>query len=179
MQLNEEMDMQRLLRGFLIVFALSGESQAMMEADKFIGAWRLVSAEFRNETGLAVESPYGKEPYGILIYDAQGAMSAQLSQGGRKPFAADDRLGASNDEVRGAFESYQAYAGKFSVDEKARVVIHSVTMALVPNRIGTELRREYEFKDGRLILRTPPTTIGGKRLRGELVWERIKIGKPW
>lgn len=49
--------------------------------------------------------------------------------------------------------------------------------ALLPNWAGTEQRRHYGFKDGRLILRTPPLTIGGKRVIGELVWEKIKMFK--
>ncbi len=50
----------------------------MMEADKFIGAWRLVSAEFRAEDGAIAESPYGPEPQGLLMYDAQSSMSAPM-----------------------------------------------------------------------------------------------------
>lgn len=69
----------------------------MTESDKFIGAWRLVSAGFQTVDGSVAQSPYGSEPEGILMYDAQG----------------------------------------------------------------------------RLILRTPPMTIGGKSVTGELVWEKI------
>jgi hypothetical protein len=148
---------------------------AMMEADKFVGAWRLVSAEFKLEDGSPAESPYGPEPQGILMYDAQGAMSAQLAQNHRRPFAIADRMAGTPEEIKSAFESYQAYYGRYKVDEKEHVVIHTVTQALLPNWVGTEQRRFYKFKEGRLILRTPPFLVGGKRVVGELVWEKIKM----
>ena len=166
----------QLCAGLLALLACV-ESHAMMEADKFIGAWRLVSAEFRDENGAATESPYGSAPQGLLIYDAQGMMSAQLAQSGRKPFAIPDRMAGAPEEVRAAFETYQAYYGRYKVDERERVVIHTVVQALLPNWVGTEQRRQYQFKDGRLILRTPPLAIGGKRITGELVWEKIKLQK--
>ena len=68
--------MQRLF-GFVLTATLCTELHAMMEADKFIGAWRLVSAQFRAQDGSLAPSPYGSEPQGILMYDAQGTMSAQ------------------------------------------------------------------------------------------------------
>ena len=161
----------------LLVTLVCTDLHAMMEADKFIGAWRLVSAEFRAEDGTVAESPYGPEPQGLLMYDAQGSMSAQLAQKGRTPFAVADRMAGTAEEVKAAFESYQAYYGHYKIDEREHVVTHTVTQALLPNWIGTEQRRKYQFKEGRLILRTPPILIGGKRLTGELVWEKIRLGK--
>jgi len=165
------------LGGFLLTAAICADSHAMMEADKFVGAWRLVSAEFRAEDGSIAQSPYGPEPQGILMYDAQGSMSAQLAHKNRQPFAVPDRMAGTPEELKAAFESYQAYYGRYKVDEREHIVIHTVTQALLPNWVGTEQRRHYQFKDGKLILRTLPITIGGKRLTGELVWEKIKMFK--
>ena len=161
----------------LLAMVVCADLQAMMEADKFIGAWRLVSAEFRAEDGTIAESPYGPEPQGLLMYDAQGSMAAQLAQKSRTPFAVSDRMAGTASEIKAAFESYQAYYGRYKVDERERVVTHTVIQSLLPNLVGTEQRRQYKFKDGKLILRTPPILIGGRRLIGELVWEKIRLGK--
>lgn len=161
----------------LLAMMACADLHAMMEADKFIGAWRLVSAEFRAEDGAIAESPYGPEPQGLLMYDAHGSMSAQLAQKGRTPFAVADRMAGTAGEIKAAFESYQAYYGRYKIDEREHTVTHTVIQSLLPNLVGTEQRREYRFKDGRLILRTPPILIGGRRLTGELVWEKIKLGK--
>ena len=144
-----------------------------MDADTFIGTWRLLSTEFRAEDGSAADSPYGNQPQGILMYDAHGNMAAQLSQGKRTPFSVNDRKGGSDAETRAAFESYQAYYGTYRVDEKEGVVIHTVTQALLPNWVGGEQRRKYEFSNGKLILRTPLMAVGGKRVSGTLTWARI------
>ncbi|MGD2141004.1 MAG: lipocalin-like domain-containing protein [Burkholderiales bacterium] len=143
-----------------------------MSDNDFVGTWHLVSTEFRSEDGSLVESPYGNDPQGVLMYDVHGNMAAQVSQGHRMPFAVNDRKAGNDTETRAAFESYQAYNGRYRIDEQERVVIHTVTQALLPNWVGTEQLRHYTFKDGRLILRTPPMTIGGKRVSGLLVWER-------
>lgn len=161
----------------LFAMLICTDLYAMMEADKFVGAWRLVSAEFRAEDGTIAESPYGSEPQGLLMYDAQGSMSAQLARDGRGSFAIADRKAGTSEEVRAAFESYQAYYGRYKVDEREHVVTHSVIQSLLPNLVGTAQRRYYKFKDGRLILRTPPIQIGGQRLTGELVWEKIRLGQ--
>lgn len=146
----------------------------MKEADKFVGAWRLISTEFRAEDGSLGESPYGSDSQGLLMYDAQGNMSAQLAQKHRALFAIADRKAGTSEELKAAFESYQAYCGHYTIDERGHVVIHTVTLSLLPNWIGTEQRRFYEFDGGRLILRTPPMAIGGKPMKGELVWEKVQ-----
>lgn len=172
--------MWRNLRGALFAFlslsCIGTEALAMMEADKFIGAWRLLSAEFRAEDGTLAESPYGAEPQGLLMYDAHGSMSGQLAHKKRTPFAIADRMAGTPDELKAAFETYQAYYGTFKVDEKEHVVTHTVIQSLLPNWVGTQQKRYYKFQDGKLILRTPPISIGGRRLTGTLVWEKIKIG---
>jgi len=139
----------------------------------FVGTWRLMSTEFRSEDGSPTESPYGSAPQGILIYDAHGNMAAQLAQGHRRPFPTADRKSGSNEETRAAFESYQAYYGRYQIDAQEHVVIHTVTQALLPNWVGSEQRRHYTFKDGNLILRTPPMMVGGQKISGTLRWVKI------
>ena len=111
------------------------------------------------------------------MYDAQGSMSAQLANKNRRAFAVADRMAGTPEEIKAAFESYQAYYGHYKIDEREQMVTHTVTQALLPNWVGSEQRRYYKFKDGRLLLRTPPMTIGGKRVTGELVWEKIKSAR--
>lgn len=155
----------------------ASSADAMMEADKFVGAWRLVSAEFRNEDGSPAASPYGEQPQGVLMYDAHGTMSAQLSQSGRVAFAIPDRMRGTPEEIKAAFETYQAYWGRYAIDEREHTVTHTVMGALLPNWVGTRQRRHYSFRDGKLELRTPPLAIGGRQVTGVLLWEKIRLGQ--
>ena len=159
----------------LLLGSAADPVSAMMEADKFIGTWRPISAEFHAEDGSLVDSPYGTEPQGVLMYDAEGNMAAQLSSKDRTPFAVNDRWGGTAEETRAAFGSYQAYFGRYVVDEREHTVTHLVAQALLPNWIGTKQVRYYKFQDGRLILRTPVIYIGGKRVTGTLVWEKVRL----
>ncbi|MEO5863397.1 MAG: lipocalin-like domain-containing protein [Burkholderiales bacterium] len=147
---------------------------AMTEADKFVGAWRLVSAEYRSDDGALIESPFGAEPEGMLMYDSFGNMSVQIAGKNRQRFAASDRLAGTGDEIKSAFESYTAYFGRYSVDEREREVTHSVRQSLFPNHAAAELRRFYNFADRKLTLRTPPFLLGGKTVTGVLLWDKIR-----
>ena len=173
--------MNRNRCGRLLQFALclvsvvaSIEAAAMTEAGKFPGAWRLVSAEYRSADGSLVDSPWGPEPQGMLMYDAYGNMSAQLSRKDRVRFAGGDQLRATPEEIKAAFESYNAYWGRYEVDERARTVTHRVQQAMFPNWTETNQIRHYEFHNGRLILRTPPIRRGGQEVTAVLVWERVR-----
>jgi hypothetical protein len=167
---------QRLMRaGLCLAVVIAGSAaQAMSEASRFPGAWRLISAEYRSADGTVVDSPWGPEPQGMLIYDSYGHMAAQLGRRDRAPFAGGDQLRGSADEVKAAFESYNAYWGRYEVDEHARTVTHHVEQAMFPNWTGSKQLRYYKLEATRLILTTPPIRRGGQEVIGVLVWERIR-----
>jgi len=98
-------------------------------------------------------------------------MSAIVSHGGRKPLSSGDRISASVEERAEAFATLFAYAGSYNVvDDK---VVHHVEIASVENWVNTDLTRLVRFDGDRLTLMTPPTSVGGKILTTELVWERV------
>jgi hypothetical protein len=117
---------------------------------------------------------FGESPSGLLVYSPEGFMSAQIMRAGRVPFAEADRLRGSDPEVRAAFEGYIAYAGTFDVDELSGVVVHRVTISLLPNWIGTEQVRRYELSGDALTLRPLPYRIAGKTRTAELTWQRVR-----
>lgn len=155
------------------VIAVSA-AQAMSEASRFPGVWRLVSAEYRATDGTVVDSPWGAEPQGILIYDSYGNMSAQLGRRDRARFAGQDQLRGTPQEIKSAFESYNAYWGRYEVDEHARTVTHHVEQAMFPNWTGSKQLRYYKLEANRLILTTPSIRRGGQDVIGVLVWERLR-----
>jgi hypothetical protein len=143
-------------------------------AEQFQGAWRLKSAEYRTLQGAPVDSPWGGQPTGIIMYDNAGNMSAQLGRSERARFAGNDSLRGSPEEIKAAFESYVAYWGRYEVDASAGTVTHRVSQSLFPNWTGGQQVRYFKFEDGRLILSTPPFRRGGVEVKGVLVWERMK-----
>jgi hypothetical protein len=72
-------------------------------------------------------------------------------------------------EIREAASGFLSYFGMYSVDEKARTVVHHVEAALAPTWVGTDLVRAFEIDpSGQLILtrRVPIET-------DVLVWRRM------
>jgi hypothetical protein len=142
-----------------------------MGREQFVGSWGLVSAEFRNENG-EVSFPLGHRIIGQLMYDGAGNMSAQLINIDRPRFSSGDWLRGTPAEIITAFEGQNAYFGLFDVDDAKGIVTHHVKCSSFPNWVGQDNVRYFQFSDNHLILRTVPMLIGGKKLIGELVWEK-------
>jgi len=139
-----------------------------LPGNPLVGAWQLQSAEFRFADG-RVARAYDS---GLLVYTADGYMSAQLMRAERPAFDAADRLGGTPDQIVAAYQGYRAYAGTYTIDDAARTVTHHSVWNLLPNEVGADQMRFFEFDGARLILRTPPLMLGGRAATGVLVWSR-------
>jgi len=138
--------------------------------EQLIGSWRLKKWILTDGNGRVTE-PMGPNPWGLIIYAADGYMSAMLAMPDRTPFAGNDPLGGSPEEAHRAMSSCHAYVGRWRIDGES--VVHSVEMALWPNMVGTEQVRHYHLDGNRVILKTPPMTRKGASGIAELTWERV------
>ena len=121
---------------------------------RFTGHWRLVSFENFSEDGTVSV----RDMTGRIMYDGRGNMSAQLMPQGDAE-AGDDR------RTRG----YVAYFGRYTLDEEAGSVTHSVEGSNILPWVGRGLVRYYGFSDGNLTL----SLKNDDRVTGTLTWERI------
>ena len=133
----------------------------------FLGSWDLVSFEHVLPSGEAA-IPFGNSPAGLLVYQAEGRMSAQVSIGSATRLSSDDSLEVSVEEAAAAWRTYFGYWGCFKVCPEEGVVVHRVQGSSFPNWIGTEQARHFRF-DGanRLILETESASG-----RYTLTWQR-------
>ncbi|HEX5259117.1 MAG TPA: lipocalin-like domain-containing protein [Sphingomicrobium sp.] len=153
------------------IAALLGTETAIAQAcPNITGTWRLVSASSRGPHEERDDAPYGTSPSGLLIYTADGHVTAIVSSSGRPPLSVNDRITAPVEERASAFATSFAYAGryKFLCDR----VVHDVEVATVPNWVGTQMTRKVRIVGNRLILSTPPIAKGGTVSSFDLVWER-------
>jgi hypothetical protein len=134
-----------------------------------VGTWRLVSSEGRSSAG-DVSRPYGDGPVGLLLYGADGYMSATLMRPDRPPFASGDRLRGTAEEVRLASEGFLAYCGTYDLDASKGIIVHHVTAADFPNIVGTDLVRRFTMDDDQLVLETQPVLRAGKTWVFRLTW---------
>jgi hypothetical protein len=146
-----------------------------MSINQFVGTWKLISGEFRTADG-KISYPWGNELEGRIMYTADGNMAAQIMDPDRPKFTAKDHMKGTDEEVRAAFEGYQAYYGTYEVDEENHTIIHHVEGSVFPNLIGHDLPRFYElYEDGnRMRLGTPAMPMGGAKVSAVYVWEKLK-----
>ena len=147
----------------------------MIQAGKeqFIGTWRLISSEFRRSNG-EVTYPMGINVAGMLMYDADGHMSAQIMRVDRNVFSMGDQFKGTPEEIKSAYEGYVAYFGAYEVNEEKSTITHHVEGSSFPNWVGTDQRRFFKFQGNRLTVSTPPTPFGGDQVTALLTWERAQ-----
>ncbi len=136
-----------------------------------LGAWKLLSVDFRRSDGTAVQY-LGERPEGMLIYTADGFMSVHLMRRDRPRFATNDRLGGTLEQIRAAFQGYHGYYGTFTVDEEEQSVTHHRQGASFPNWVGVDQKRFFLLSGNELTLRTVPLLLGSHEVIGYLVWRR-------
>jgi hypothetical protein len=145
------------------------------ERKKFIGMWKLISGASKDQITGVVSYPWGKNPFGRLLYDEAGRVFVQLMNPGRRSVGGMSNRGAaatiassSADEMREMLTGFNAYFGTFDVDQTTGTVIHHLQSALIPSWVGTDQRRKYEFSAaGELIILNTAS-----RADYRLVWQR-------
>jgi hypothetical protein len=120
--------------------------------ERFLGAWSLLSCEHFPPGGTVLK-PFGDFPRGLILYQAGGCMSAQLSVGSLAVLASNDSLQASVEEGFRVWREYLGYWGTFEVFPEEGIVVHRVEGSSFPNWIETEQIRHFRFdEDDRLTL---------------------------
>jgi len=142
---------------------------------QLIGSWKMIDWKvFRGDVTL--DPPLGPVDKcgGLLIYSADGSMSATLSAKDRPLFTDGSLDGGTPEEKAHAYESIICYSGGFDVDEDTQVVTHHVRYATFPNFVGRDLERVCIFEGDTLKLDTPPMLFGGENLASYILWQRVK-----
>jgi hypothetical protein len=145
-----------------------------MTQNQFVGTWRLVSWENRDEDG-NVSYPVGQDAFGYVMYTEDGYMSATVMEANRPNFAVGDFLGGTPEEQAMAAQTYVAYCGKYEI--QANKVIHYVEASLFPNWVGVKQERFFEFKGNLLSLSTAPMLMNGKQQTAHLIWQGVSSNK--
>jgi Lipocalin-like domain len=121
------------------------------DAQRFLGAWRVLSVTDTRPDGTSVPDLYlGPHPIGFIIYEATGHMCFGAMNPGRTKWT--DELNGTPAEMSAATEGYDSYCGTYEINDERKTVTHHVRVALVPNDVQTDLVRKYEFSGNQLKL---------------------------
>ncbi|MEK8019683.1 MAG: lipocalin-like domain-containing protein, partial [Candidatus Parabeggiatoa sp.] len=94
-----------------------------MVKEKFIGVWKLISVETIYSNGDIV--PTFKEPKGILIYESNNIVVAQVS-GEYTDEALEKSPMKVTKEAKKKIPTFRAYWGKYEINEKECLVLHHI-----------------------------------------------------
>src|SRR5207248_11132243 len=112
----------------------------------------------RNRHG-DVDDMHGRIVRGLLIYSADGHMSATMCVNAQAlHFHSDEPSTGTDAEKIAAFDAYTAYCGRFAVNDDT--VLHDVEMSLYPNWIGTRQLCMARLSGDELVLTTPEMKVG-------------------
>ena len=145
-----------------------------MDAHPLVGTWNLISCNATRRNG-QILNIYGENPVGRLFYDEAGNMSVHLMADGRPPFKNPYKFRATDEEMRSAYQGYEAYFSTYEVDSVSCTIRHRVLGGLFPNWTGSTQTRYYRF-DGpdHLTLSSEPFDAPpGSHTVVTLVWERL------
>jgi hypothetical protein len=129
-------------------------------AQEIVGAWNLETRTVTRADGSAINDPVlGQKPSGRLFYDASGVMMLQMMRQGRLAAISTPR-GAKDAANPRIVLGYDAYFGRYTVDERAGTVTHHVEGSLFPEDLGDEWVRPITIKGDTLTLSFTSTADG-------------------
>lgn len=122
----------------------------------------------------AITHPMGKEAKGMIIYNPDGFMSAQIMNPDRKNFVKEHYIDATPEEYIHESSTYLAYSGPFEVDEEKKTLMHSMYVSLFPSWSGQTQSRTVNFEEGILHLESgKPFVSNGVKVTHKLTWKRV------
>jgi hypothetical protein len=136
------------------------------------GTWQLVSRIDMTASGeRRIDPSLGEDPSALLIYDRAGNFAAQFMKRDRTgPLVDGPAAAANNSRAQGG---YDAYFGKYTVDDSARTVTQRLTGALSKENVGHVLTRGMTVDGDALKIEVQTTSADGEPLTRTLLWNRI------
>ncbi|MFC3161254.1 Lipocalin-like domain-containing protein [Chryseobacterium arachidis] len=99
---------------------------------KLLGTWTLVELTEVPVNGGEITYPMGENPKGLIIYNPDGYMSAQIMNPERSNFQQEHWTNATPEEYAQEAATYLAYSGPFKTDDKKQIVSHTIYISLFP-----------------------------------------------
>lgn len=143
--------------------------------ENFVGTWRLLHCKLFNTSGIELVDPLHSAS-GLLMYTNEGLMSVQIMGPDHENSIKGNMLEASPELFEQSFKNYIAYYGPYNINEKEKIVTHTVLGSLWPNIINKTLLRRFEFKnENTLVLSNvePETFVTIEPVTRYLTWSRI------
>jgi hypothetical protein len=138
-------------------------------AKDLVGAWIAVSNVA--EQGGVKSEPYGANPQGMLIFEADGRYGLILSRKDVPKFASNSRTSGTADENKTVVQGTISHFGRYTVSPGDKSILFHIELSTYPNFNGTEQKRSFELVGDELKYTVPAFSGGGTAVA---VWRRAK-----
>ena len=109
---------------------------------------------------------------GLLATHQMDSIFVHIMANNRKKHSVRDLFGGKISEIKDSATTHISYCGSYEIvgDE----VIHYVSISSFPNWVPSEQRRNWEFRDGQLLLSAQGLQVGNEKVGAYLIWQRAK-----
>jgi hypothetical protein len=129
------------------------------DKEQLVGSWILVSLTAGD--GAKQTMPYGPNPKGTMMVDANGRFSITVVRSDLPRFASDNRMTGTAEENMAIVQGCIAYFGTYSIDEATHVITVNVEGSTFPNFDGGTQTRILSFSGDEVTYLNPPPSMGG------------------
>ena len=139
---------------------VSNDETNLGSPNSLVGTWKFISLYGKSSNGDKLH-PYSENPFGRLMYDANRNMSFLIMSPDRPKFASGDILKGTPEEIKAAFEGFDAYCGTYTINLEKETVTHHLQGSRFPNWIGTNQVRFFKISGDTLRISALPIVAGG------------------
>ena len=154
----------------VIGVCLAEASNAQSLKEQIVGTWTAVS-QYVDQGGKKLE-PFGSNPKGMVVYDANGRFILVLQRATLPKFASNSRMTGTPEENKAIVQGSIAYFGRYSVDEKEGKINQHYDGSTYPNWDGDDQTRLIAISGDELKIISPVSAVGGGTVH--LVLRRVK-----
>ena len=129
------------------------------DKERLVGSWILVSLTAGD--GPKQTMPYGPNPKGTMMVDANGRFSITVVRSDLPRFASDNRMTGTAEENMAIVQGCIAYFGTYSIDEATHVITVNVEGSTFPNFDGGTQTRILSFNGDEMTYLNPTPSMGG------------------
>ena len=137
----------------------TGGQQAKSDKERLVGAWTLVSLTAGE--GPEQTLPYGPDPKGTMMVDANGHFSITVLRSDLPKFVSNNRMTGTRGENEAIVQGSIAYFGTYAIDEATHVITVKVEGSTFPNFDGGMQTRILSFNDDEVTYLNPTPSMGG------------------
>jgi hypothetical protein len=160
------------LIAFAMGIVLVGDALAQQKTlkEQLVGTWTLVSNYNVAPDGTR-RQPFGPNPKGILILDANGRYAQIQVNPNRPKFKGSTRLDGTPEENKAVVQATSGSFGTWSVNEADKTLTMHQEIHIFPNDDGTDSKRSFTLTEDELKYTNPTASSGGT---GVMVYKRAK-----